>query len=70
MTKKSEKYKEPTLTEQQLTLLENQIIGKFMKHGVLSYATIADYLYIITKHIDPDPTAKPPSNIIETMEKL
>ncbi len=61
--------KEPTLNEQQLMLLENQIIGKFVKHGILSYATMADYLYLMSKHLDPEPNEAPQPKIYEALTK-
>ncbi len=66
----SEENTEPTLTEQQLMLLENQIIGHFIKRGILSYASMADHLYLITKHLDPEPEAAAPPKIYEALAKL
>ncbi len=62
--------KEPTLNEQQLMLMENQIIGKFVKHGILSYASMADYLYLMSKHLDPEPNKAPQPKIYEALAKL
>ncbi len=60
---------QPTLTEIQIMQLEHAIVGHFLKRGIWSKSTIADYLFLITKHLDPLPDDQPPTRIIDALEK-
>lgn len=59
---------QPTLNEQQLMLLEHAIVGHFLKRGILCKSTMADYLYLITKHLDPTPSAPAPVKIYNALD--
>ena len=60
---------EPTLTEQQLMIVLNNIKGMFLQHGILSNATMADYLYLMSKHMDPTPAEPQPQPIHQALKK-